>query len=385
MKFLTLGINMRDIACSIKKAGHSSYSVNYFNPMDLRECTEKYVSFLGKKEITTDQLRYEKDRWKEFLIENAVRLIEELEIDYIVPRINNELIGELERYCPIIGNSLDDLEIPRDKWKVNLLAQKKGLNVPQTVILNESFDVGDLNFPLLLKPSRGARGFGIEKIKNREDLDRVSSRLNPLKDYILQEFLSGESYNVNFIGDGETATPVFLSKQLFDPARKFEYMGNVGPVLPKGAEEVIQDYALFLGDLKLKGVLGVDFILDHKEEFYLIDVNPRLQGSFEVIEDSLGINMFEYHFSSWLGNTPPIPESKIFAGKTVVNASKDSISPSFNHYKFIRDVPYENVRINRGEPVCTVTSTGSSIKDVESKLASRSDFVQKALIQRQNV
>ena len=100
----------------------------------------------------------------------------------------------------------------------------------------------------------------------------------------------------------------------------YGYCGNIAPYrettnttnmnFKEVAEEVVRD-------LKLIGSNGVDMIVKN-DDVYVIEVNPRLQGTFEVTEAALGINMAEAHIMACDGDLIEVPRPKKFAVKMIV-------------------------------------------------------------------
>jgi uncharacterized protein len=374
MNFLTVGVNMRDVACSIKRAGSSVSSVNYFNPVDLGRCAKESIAYLGCDRISTEGLNDESGSWKRFLAESAVEALEKDDFDFIVPRINSEHIDPLKRFAQVLGNSLESLEPLRDKWQCTRAASKHGLLAPKTELLTGSQDWGVMGFPAIIKPVRGSRGAEVRKIQSQRELEALLTEKG-VGNRILQEYIQGESYNINFLSDGARVEPIFVSRQLFSDPENLVYSGSVGPVEPEGIEEFVEECTDFLERFKIKGIIGVDFMVDSEGETYFIEVNPRIQGSFEVIEDALGINMFDYYYRAWGGEIPEVPESKHIAGKNIVTAQRDCRAPDFEGCGYIRDIPQAGAFIAAGEPVCTVVATGAAESEVESLLRKRSNTI----------
>lgn len=377
MNFLTVGVNMRDVACSIQRAGHSVSSINYFNPVDLSRCAKESVTFLYHDRITTEGLNDDSGSWKHFLFEKAAEALEKYDFDYIVPRINSEHIDPLKEFTPILGNSLKSLEPLRDKWQCIQAASKYGLNVPKTELVTDSqnWNADVIDFPAIIKPVRGSRGVGVRKIHNSGELEALLIEKDPGKDRIVQEYIQGESYNINFLSDGARMEPIFVSRQLFSAPENLVYTGSIGPVEPAGLDGFVEECTSFLEQFKIKGIVGVDFIVDRSGEAIFIEVNPRIQGSFEVIEDALRINMFDFYFNAWSGEMPAVPASIQFAGKNIVTAQKDGRTPNLDGIKFIRDIPQKGAFIDAGEPICTVVATGGSEAEVETLLRKRSNTI----------
>ncbi len=366
---------MRDVACSIKRAGHSVSSVNYFNPVDLGRCAEESITFLGCDRISTEGLNDESGSWKQFLFEKTIAALAKDNFDFIVPRINSEHIDPLKRFAPILGNSLKSLEPLRDKWQCTRAASKQGLNVPKTEIATASLKSANRVFPLIFKPIRGSRGAGLRKVHSPGELEALLIEKAADKNCILQEYIQGESYNINFLSDGARLEPIFVSRQLFSDPENLVYSGSVGPVEPEGIEEFVEECTAFLEHFKIRGIVGVDFMVDSEGEAFFIEANPRIQGSFEVIEGALGINMFDYYHGAWSGEIPAIPSSTHLAGKNIVTAQRDCRAPDFEVCGHIRDIPPMGAFIAAGEPVCTVVAAGNSEAEVEARLRKWSNTI----------
>jgi hypothetical protein len=304
-----------------------------------------------------------------------VQKLEDESIDYIVPRINNARIEPLKRYAPVLGNNIEALESPRNKWVVYKAAVKAGLNVSKTSPLCESSKSDKCEFPLILKPVRGCRGAGIKRIDDMGQLRTAIDELGADERHIVQDFIVGDSFNINFLANGNSAVPILVSKQLFEDRQNFVYSGNVGPVHLEGLDEFVEGCTRFLEGFNLKGIVGIDFMRDSRGEFYFIEMNPRIQGSFEVVEDSLGLNLFEYYFKALNGEITEPPRPKRVAGKNIVTTVCDCRAPNLDGMGFVRDIPYENALINAGSPICTVVATGGTASDVETKLDEEANFI----------
>ena len=106
---------------------------------------------------------------------------------------------------------------------------------------------------------------------------------------------------------------------------------------------------------------GVDMIIKNGE-VYVIEVNPRLQGTFEASEAALSINIVQAHIMACQGELMEIPAPKNFAAKMIIFAKKRSIVGNLN-MKYVNDIPAQNVIIEEGEPIATVLTSNKLLKD----------------------
>jgi uncharacterized protein len=107
--------------------------------------------------------------------------------------------------------------------------------------------------------------------------------------------------------------------------------------------------------LSLIGSNGVDFIL-RNGELYVIEVNPRLQGTFECAEMALDINMAEAHHEAFQGHLIKIPNPSKFAVKMVIHAHERSQVGNLD-LEGVYDLPNQGVIIEKGEPISTVLTS----------------------------
>ena len=133
----------------------------------------------------------------------------------------------------------------------------------------------------------------------------------------------------------------------------------------------------------LIGSNGVDFI--HNENgLYVIEVNPRIQGTFECVEKSLQINMLDAHIKSSLNESVEIPKAKYYAYKKII------YSPCRNKYSKINldniyDLPHIGTITEKSEPLLTVIDKDSDFKKLYEKVENSSRIVDKeAKIHRQD-
>ena len=147
---------------------------------------------------------------------------------------------------------------------------------------------------------------------------------------ILQEIVEGNDVSASVLSSGDEATTILTSQQLIGKKwlgtngnlwvlwqhctlqRNNQHIQNIQKDFKEVAEEVVRD-------LKLIGSNGVDMIVKN-DDVYVIEVNPRSQGTFEVAEASLGINMAEAHIMACEGDLIEVPRPKKFAVKMIVLA-----------------------------------------------------------------
>lgn len=179
---------------------------------------------------------------------------------------------------------LDDLV---DKVRFDALAQRLGLPVPATVVLDPAAPAppGDLLFPLILKPptrgegrwaSLGEGGKAI-RVDDQRALHALWSRLRTLGgEIVVQEVVPGpesriESYHVYIDCVGEIVGE-FTGKKIRTIPREY---GFTTALVITDAADVAGLGRQVVRKLGLRGVAKVDFKRGPDGELRLLEINPR--------------------------------------------------------------------------------------------------------------
>jgi predicted ATP-grasp superfamily ATP-dependent carboligase len=360
---LVVGTNTRPVACSLSKLGYDVYSVDYFGCLDLKPCVNEYKSFLSQKPFHSSGFLSE--RFHPTILEQmASEYIEQ--VDHIICCSGVDPLKFPKN--KIIGNN--DVSSIQNKYKLYKTLKKRfeGLILlPETFIVKDVYEMNEISksFPdkdFLIKPMEGSGGVGIRKL-NPDD-----STIN-FDDVFLQEIIHGVDISTSVISNGYEAQTILVNQQLIGneflgQVETYGYCGNIAPnpnmdqLVIENLKEISENIIMGLG---LIGSNGVDMIYKDAN-IHVIEVNPRLQGTFEVTEASLNINMAETHITACNGSIMPIPKPSKFAVKMVVFAKSRSLVGNLE-MEGIHDIPAKKVIIEKGEPVATVLSSGKVLEE----------------------
>ncbi len=365
---LVVGVNTRAVACSVKKLGYKVYSADYFGTMDLRSCADGVESVLDQEpQISCGKFT---QRFNPHNIEEmALEMVDN--VDGIIC-----CAGASPNKFPsqkIIGNpAVDGI-----KDKYSLYKKLEGyFNFPETYLVKDIDDVRDIthNSPekkFILKPRSGSGGYGVRTISSL-DFESDSANINNYilfggesehKEGILQEYIQGENISASVLSTKDDAQTILTSRQIIGDVgmgqmEPFGYCGNIVPYT--GNSKISETAQKVVAHLSLLGSNGVDFIT-RNGEVYIIEVNPRLQGTFECAEMALDINMAEAHIKACQGQLMKISPPQRFAVKMIIHAKQRSQVGNLN-MDGLNDIPHQGVIIEKGEPMATVL-TSSHIKE----------------------
>ncbi len=182
--------------------------------------------------------------------------------------------------------------------KFSLYMELKGkIPMPKTTKFPNLTD-----FPIIIKPIYGTGCESIYVFKDNKCYERFvkSGKQKFNEKFIVQEFIDGIHTSVCLFA-GKEVEPVSLNKQYinFDKG-KVSYDGGV---VPFQANEYIKskifEYSkLVCMHLDLKGYIGIDFVIDTKnEKIYLIEINPRITTSAIALSKATNLNIAKLHIA----------------------------------------------------------------------------------------
>jgi len=346
------------LAQSAYQLGYEIFSASYF-------CTSDFNSYHHKKCILKQKTDYSCGTFVEsfhtsLLLDLASSYIDE--VDHIIP-----YTGVLPENFPstkILGNKR--VENIVNKYKLYKKLNKKFL-LPLTYLSPELEEIQEIQtqFPekeFIVKPIYGSGGYGIEKLNNMK-WDHAP------ENFILQEFIPGENVSTSILSTTKENIAILSSKQLFleDNALKnsFIYTGNVAPYpgVDSNFNSIAQDV---VDELSIIGSNGVDMIIK-EDDVYIIEVNPRFQGTFECAESSLEINMIDAHVKACQGELINCPTAKKYTLKKILYAPYKTKVGNLKK-PGVHDIPLNNTIIEKGEPIVTVIHAAKDLDEVKYKV-----------------
>jgi predicted ATP-grasp superfamily ATP-dependent carboligase len=207
------------------------------------------------------------------------------------------LLKKLAVMRPLLGNSADVVARVRDPIKVARALTDAGIRALQVCRQSEPppRDGG-----WLLKPLRSAGGRGIRVWDESAALPSESRR----EPSYFQERAIGEPHSALYLATSVQIVLVGVSRQLIGESRlnagPFAYCGSIGPVeLDESLERQIAYCGQVIGSrFSLRGLFGIDFVVDAKAVAWLTEVNPRYTASVEIFESALEVPLLGEHMQA---------------------------------------------------------------------------------------
>jgi len=368
---LVTGVDVVSLAASAKKAGYRVYATDYFGDEDLKRLCHESRSIV-KQMPGRDSGRLSIDFDPEALLRLTRELLKNNEIDAALLSSglddSVDVLFELNDMIPILGNHPSVIEKVRDKMTFFQELKRLGIPHPEAAIV-ENFEEAkeksqDIGYPVLVKPLRGFGGAGIRKARDPRELGQAFRNASLVDEKVLiQEYVSGIPASTSLISSTKGAITLTLNEQLLGlnevgQEEPFGYCGNVVPLMATRAvadrcKRVAERIASHFG---LVGSNGIDLVISKEGTPYVIEVNPRFQGTLECVERILGINMVETHMKACIGGSLPtiLKNPSVFCVRLILFAPRRSIVPDLNTFEEVRDIPLPGVIIEKGEPVCSI-------------------------------
>ena len=387
---LIMGIDTRPMVNSALNLDYKTFSVSYFKTVDFKiPYREKHV--LDQESVISCG-RFEENYSPMKLLQLFDEMTHENndEIDKIVltTGINaNDFCGKFKKYKKIIcGNKKTEKVDNKFKFFNSI---KNKFDVPLTF---QPSDVDELNEILqqhsnnqfILKPLQGSGGLGIfllnnESLSKNNDGNHILENIS-YENYILQEYIDGINVSSSVLSSQDEQKNLINSRLITEHDLgndTFEYSGNIVPLDENSlkmfnskqtnfdADELNEEMKNTSQDLikefGLIGSNGVDYVLDKSGQLKVIEINPRFQGTYELVENALGINLLEAHIKACEGELVEIPNPGPYSVKKIIYARKQVNIGNLN-IPNVFDVPYQGVKIEKDQPLVTIISCDNDLE-----------------------
>ncbi len=354
MATLIVGISARAAAESAARSGHPTRALDAFGDVDLRRCCQSFslgeFPGLDPREPST-----------------TVRLFRaslQLDFDEVIYGSGFENHPECVREWEaagktVLGNDSRTLKGIRDWSRFFDFLDSRHIPHPETHYVHNlaEFDFGEADpRGFLVKPSRSGGGHAVRRLDSLLSMDDWPQVYD--KPVLVQRYQEGLLASISFVSGRGIFQPISTTLQLVgNSSSPYRYSGNIAPL---SAEETI------LGEMTeaarsisegfgLIGSNGVDFVISDGQP-QVLEVNPRFQGSLEVVERASGTGVLDQHIKACRGEELPErqPLTGGFWGRRVVFAAQDGLVPRLTDLGFVRDISEKGTPVRNGQPLCTV-------------------------------
>ena len=376
-KILAIGYSVRHIVCSGSRAGYEMYAADAFGDIDTRRCATRYFP-LNPLQLHADvkHLKAEIEEADGIIIGSG---FESADFGFLTVKDRKKIVGNTPELTREVSNKawlssrLDDLGIPHPlSYTGREIAEGEE---------KEKAKLKDFHYPVVAKPVYGGGGTANFFCINEKELIH-GAKLFP--EFLFQEYINGTHASVSLISTEHEAISVSVNEQLigldsvYAPG-PFAYCGNISPFVTKSSERMCEIAEFLTTELGLVGSNGVDFVVTDDVPF-VIEVNPRFQGSLDTVELSTGLNLnlVDASMKAVRGDLRvERVEAKRYAAKTIVFAKQERvvIGNLDMGMQGIVDIPEKGRVVKQGEPIATGIGIGDSRAEAVAEAMSNAERI----------
>ena len=373
-KLLLIGIDTRSMLNSALDLEYEIFSASYFSTSDTP--TIKNQKIVLKESDGESCGSFEENFDPKYILEFSRDFIDE--VDYIIPIsgvspsdfkkndkkkiLGNKDVGELENKFKFYEEIKDEFLTPMT-FKLN--------DIDEALEINKNYP----NNQFIIKPLQGSGGYDVNLLNNDSDFEFKDD------EYIMQEYIKGINLSSSVLSNTNSAKNITNSRLLtmndFKNNNDFRYVGNILPLTKKSVMTPVNNFDKLKREMKttsenlikkfnLIGSNGVDFILN-EDGLNIIEVNPRIQGTFECVEKTFGVNMLEAHIKACQGELINIPEAKYYSYKKIIYSPTRMKYHKMN-LNNIYDLPHIGSITEINEPLLTIIEKDKSFENLCKKV-----------------
>lgn len=241
-------------------------------------------------------------------VDKIVEICKAEEIDAMISLIDPELsliAKERTRFeragaIPVVS-TYELCEASLDKYDMYEMLVKLGIPTAKSYLsidlFHEALSVGEVHYPVFVKPRKGSASLNINKVHSDEELTTL---FHVYKDLMIQEFMEGQEYGADAYIDliSGKCTQIFLKKKIKMRA------GETDKSVSVKDEKAFEIIARFVEHAGYRGVVDID-LFEQDGTWYVSEVNPRFGGGYPHAY-ACGVNMVSSMLRNLRGEQNPV-------------------------------------------------------------------------------
>jgi predicted ATP-grasp superfamily ATP-dependent carboligase len=363
MTVLIAAIAGRALAASARRAGVPVVVADFFGDLDTRALA-RWVPLPGDLETGVDGERLRD------MIEALGQPLEGV-VYGAGFETTPELLDELARAAPLLGNAPAVVRAVKDPFAFSRLLERLGVLSPR--VSAQPLPEGEW-----LRKRRGGAGGA-----------HVQRAAPPEAGCYYQERAQGRPVSALFSADGRRARLLGLSEQWPSPtaATPFRYGGCAGPAAmpPRLAARLAEACDALVAATGLVGLNSLDTLAEDAA-FTVLEVNPRPGATLDVFDEGA---LWRAHLDGVAGRLSGPEWTAATRGgaraAAVVYAERAvRVLHDLPKLPWIADIPAPDSIIPAGAPVCTLVAEARDVEAARDLARRRCDVVQRSLAPAEN-
>jgi acetyl-CoA carboxylase biotin carboxylase subunit len=260
----------------------------------------------------------------------------------------NAHFAEVCRDCNItfVGPSPEAMSLLGDKVNCKRLARQTGTPVfPGTEGGIDDIDeaakvAGEIGYPVIIKAAAGGGGRGMRVARDEAQLrDSVGKAQQEALAafgngtvYVEKYLENARHFEVQTIGDNH-GNAVHLYERDCSSQRRHQKLVEEAPapgIDPKKRDKVCESAAALIRKAKYCGAATVEFLMDKNQDFYMLEVNTRVQVEHPVSELITGIDIVQTQIRVAAGEPLPMQQKDIQARGHAIEVRINAEDPDRN-------------------------------------------------------
>jgi carbamoyl-phosphate synthase large subunit len=212
-----------------------------------------------------------------------------------------KLAGDLlEAGVPIIGTSVDSIDLAEDRERFGVLIKKLGFAQPPYTTVRSYEEAlekaDDLGFPLMIRPSFVLGGRAMRIVHNLDEIRTYMTEgveVSNDRPVLLDRYLHNAiELDVDIVSDGEDQLVAGVMEHI---ERAGIHSGDSSCTLPPqtlGEEtiKILKEQAKVIAkELSVVGLMNVQFAVTSDNEVFILEVNPRASRTVPFVSKATGV------------------------------------------------------------------------------------------------
>ncbi len=219
----------------------------------------------------------------------------------------------------LVGNGLENTFRATNKHNMRKAFEENGDPSPKSMMVETAADiVGELQFPVIVKPLDRSGSRGIFKIYERSELDNAikdAEEQGFIKKALIEEFVEGSEYSIECMSCNGMHHFLAATYKYTTGSPRFIEMGHLEPsgLSDEMTEKVREVIFHALDSLKVtNGASHSEVKIDKSGNIRIIEIGARMGGDFigsDLVELSTGVNFVKAVIQVALGEEPDLNPS----------------------------------------------------------------------------
>ena len=256
--------------------------------------------------VSTDYTCSDKLYFEPLCVEDVMNVIEMEKPEGVIATLGGQTAINLadplkERGVRIIGTDCDAIDRAENRDLFEKLLEELGIPQPKGRAVTSMEEgvraASEIGYPVLVRPSFVLGGRAMQIVAKEADLRsylKTAEPIDEMRPVLVDHYIRGKEVEVDAVCDGER---VFVPGIMELVERTGVHSGDSISVYPPyslsaNVKKTILDYTERLGlGIGIRGLFNIQFIVDERENVYIIEVNPRSSRTVPFLSKATGYSL----------------------------------------------------------------------------------------------